>query len=1408
MATTIEQLELEIQSNSTSAVSSLDSLAASLNKLKSAVKGTQIKSFSNSMASLSSSLNSLDSSQFGKLNEFANAILSLKKITGIKISGTIAKEINNIDTALQSLSAENASKLSGLASGLSGLNGNITLSSKIAKEITNIGIAVAGVDASNVAKIETIGKSLSGLSINNKISSKVATEITNLGTALKTITDEDITRLNKIASALTSISASSGGVTSGLQSVKNTVKGVTSTNTKSTRSFMSLSKMALGAFSAIKSVGSQLSDFIHASTQYTEDLNLFTASMGNYAAEAQEYANTVSDIMGLDSGEWMRNQGVFNTIIEGFGVASDKAYLMSQNLTQLGYDISSFYNTDVETAMQKLQSGIAGELEPLRRLGYDLSVARLQQEAYNLGIEESVSNMTQAEKSQLRYYAIMTQCTTVQGDMARTLTAPANQLRVLKAELTQCARAIGNVFIPMLNMILPYAIAVVKVIRAIADVIAGLFGFELPEINYSGVASATSTLADDTGVIDDNLSGAAKSAKKMKDYMLGIDELNVINPNDDSSGSGSGANSGYSGGDLGIDLPTYDFLEGAVQTKVNAIVDKMKEWLGITGEISSWADFFKTRLGKIVAVVGIIGAGFAAWKIGKSVANGIGAVRSAIGMFGGGKSAVSAATGETKSFKLPSVKTVLKGLAELAIIVGGVVALIEALGLVMKIPGAKETAEQGCEMLKIVFKGIGSVILPLTAISAGIIAMGKFVKPTEVVKGFADFAIIVGGIELLVTAIGAFLSLPGGTGILNTGLSSLVSTFTALEQIAIPLAGLSAIIVGLGFVSPAIVVEGFLGFAVIVGGLEVLLAALGGLNQIPGFSWIIGEGGKVLMQLGDILGGFAGSIVNGFLTQSSKAFPEMGANLADFMNNAQPFFTGLSGIDSGTVNAAKAIAEVMLILTAADLLKGLTSWLTGGKESMSDFGAELEKFAPSFVSFAEQVKDIDGAKVEAVANSAKAMAAFAQNIPNSGGVAGFFAGENDIGVWGEQLEAFGGHFAKFASSVANVNADVVTTATEAAQTISAFAKEIPNSGGLVGLITGNNDIDTFGAKLASFAPKYVEYASTLSTATSVSGITTEIRSTISMVKSVLGVNSAAVIAFGAAIKSMSKDFKDAAQNIIAGFANQIKANYSAAKTAVISWANNVKTYFTGASYGAVNKTTFAKYANDISTGFKDKILTLKTSSQSSMKSWASNIKTAFTDSQQGAIYGETFKKYAKYVVEGFNNGINDFYTLSQPYMKMWAKVVKTTFTKALDENSPSKLFEEYGRYTVEGYNIGIEKNMSTTQGLMTKWADSFILTSDTKFAMADTSFSYNSGDISKTMNTDVTSHTTVTATGFKEELEAFYREYMQSTMSQMASDMNRQANKEDKTIVQIGNRTITDAVNIQKRANGYSFTTA
>ena len=428
--------------------------------------------------------------------------------------------------------------------------------------------------------------------------------------------------INSLISTLDKLKqATAGGcglsaVSKELGKMNNSNLKFSSSTNNSSKSLANLGVKAVAAVYSLKKVTNVIGSWITKSNDYVENMNLFTASMGEYAASAQQYAEQVGDVLGIDPSTWMRNQGVFMTLGTGFGVAADRAATMSQQLTQLGYDISSFFNVSVEDAMQKLQSGISGELEPLRRLGYDLSQAKLEATALSLGIDKSVSSMTQAEKAELRYYAIMTQVTTAQGDMARTLDAPANQMRIFKAQLEQAARALGNVFIPALNAVLPYAIAAVKVIRLLANAIANLVGFTLPEVDYSNISSGASNASS---AMDE----ATQSAKKLKRQLLGIDELNVMS---DNSGSDD---STYSGSGFDFELPTYDFIGEATNSKINEIVDKMKEWLGISGEISSWAELMDTRFGSILKTAGLIGGAIAAWKIGAGITAAIGAIKSA-----------------------------------------------------------------------------------------------------------------------------------------------------------------------------------------------------------------------------------------------------------------------------------------------------------------------------------------------------------------------------------------------------------------------------------------------------------------------------------------------------------------------------------------------------------------------------------------------------------------------------------------------------------------------------------------------------------------------------------------------------------------------------------------------------------
>lgn len=568
----IQGLEFQIVNDSTQAVAGLQNLINTLNRLKTATNGgaTGLSKTAQGIRELSNSLkglNSGDASQ--KITRLANALTALSQVGNVKISSSIANQLTAINAALAGLKWTDGDKLTSLANGL--------------RPLSELGKANMTTFINQLSKLPKVIEDLEAADID-----KFTQQMKDLAAAMKPFADE----MQKVSNGFSAFPSKIQKLITSTEKYNASARNATATTGKFTSGLKALNVAAVAI--TFRKIGQFIAQTVTESNKYQEDLNLFTVALGQYAAEAQNYAEKVSDVMGIDPAQWLRNQGVFNTLLTGFGDTAERAQLMSQNLTQLGYDISSFFNVSIEDAMQKLQSGISGELEPLRRLGYDLSQARLEQTALNLGIKESVANMTQAEKAELRYYAIMTQVTTAQGDMARTLEAPANQLRILQAQLTQAARAIGNIFIPALNAILPYAIAVVQVIREIANALANLAGFKLTEVDYSGVNNA----AVGAGSLADNLDDAAGAAKKLKQYTAGFDELNVFAPN---TGSGSGASAGGAGG-FDFDLPTYDFLGDAVQTRIGEIKKMIEDTLA---EITTIVSGFMLAVGAILVVTGV-----------------------------------------------------------------------------------------------------------------------------------------------------------------------------------------------------------------------------------------------------------------------------------------------------------------------------------------------------------------------------------------------------------------------------------------------------------------------------------------------------------------------------------------------------------------------------------------------------------------------------------------------------------------------------------------------------------------------------------------------------------------------------------------------------------------------------------
>lgn len=624
MAVDIDSLQIEIEATSSDAAAKVESLASALTRLKGAVKGgAGLTTVSKQLKELVSATNGASSAS-KKVSQMVNALKGISAIKAPSGLTSLSTQLKNIKNAVSEFDGSRFSNsMSVLADGLKKVStlGSVKISSSIANQISALGKAASEIKWTDQDKLAGLAAGLKPLSELGR--ANLTSFINQLGKLPEVINqleqadlDKFSSQMERLAKAMTPLANEMQKVSNGFSAFPRRIQQLIQSNErldlsnqKSAKSFgvlgtgISSVNVRMGVYYlAIKRVASIASDWVKESNDYVENLNLFTVAMGDAAQEAYDYAYAVKEALGIDPSEWMRNQGVFKQITSGFGVVEEKANLMSKNLTQIGYDISSFFNISIEEAMQKVQSGISGELEPLRRLGYALDAATLQQVAYNNGITLNINKMTQAQKSQLRYIAIMQQSGNVMGDMARTVQTPANAMRILNQQVTQLTRALGNMLIPLLQKIIPYVQAFVQVLTEAAQRIANLLGFSLPQIDYSGLDGITSGAEDASGALD----GAAESAKSLKNATLGLDELNILSPDTGNSGTGS-IGSGF---DLPIELPEYDFLKG---------LDK---------QLGTIKKYVEGILDDAIAIA----AALAAWKIAKGTLSIFDTIRSAGGL--------------------------------------------------------------------------------------------------------------------------------------------------------------------------------------------------------------------------------------------------------------------------------------------------------------------------------------------------------------------------------------------------------------------------------------------------------------------------------------------------------------------------------------------------------------------------------------------------------------------------------------------------------------------------------------------------------------------------------------------------------------------------------------------------------
>lgn len=506
-------------------------------------------------------------------------------------------------------------KLAGSISGLKSASKGIGSLFKNIEKMSNIDIS--GIDFTGLSgKLESLKSELQPLQNLDASGLKAVGSAMNAIAKIPSINDKlDAETLDKFKKSCDSIASSLTPLASQLDKVGNAfaklppqlskvvtqANRVTSANERQKKSYMSLSSQMnsfmrnMAKLVSLKAIADYLGNAVAKFNDFYEATDMFSVSMGEMTESANQFINKMETLLGIDPTEAMNNMASVYSMVHSFGMASDKAYTLSQNLTQLGYDLASLRNMKTSETFTKLRSAMAGELEPVLQLGVDISQARLQQELLELGFNKQISTLSQADKATLRYIAIMKQLTYVQGNLGETLASPSNMIRMLKAQLNNLARDIGSLLYPALKMILPPLIAAVELIREFVQWIAKLMNVE---VTFTDFSSASDAVGGVTDALDDTTKATGKAAKAFKNYIMGFDELNVIQKDNGSSG-GSGSGAGAAGNILGdVDLSGYDMFKNYVGSSVDEI---------------------KAKLEKLLPLVSGIAAGFATWAISNAV---------------------------------------------------------------------------------------------------------------------------------------------------------------------------------------------------------------------------------------------------------------------------------------------------------------------------------------------------------------------------------------------------------------------------------------------------------------------------------------------------------------------------------------------------------------------------------------------------------------------------------------------------------------------------------------------------------------------------------------------------------------------------------------------------------------------
>lgn len=729
----ITSLSVEISAESQGAELNIDKLTTAISNLR--TKGNVTKVV-NSLDKLASSIATLKQASAGmsgldKITGFLNGLSNVNTTASAKSINTVVNAIKKIPAAVSGLNGVDFYSMSG----------SIT-------QLTNALAPLSILDASN---LKALGSAFNAIGKVPDLTDKLkAADLDSFASSCQKIS----TALAPLASQLDKVGNAFAKLPPQLSKVVTQANRVTAANEKQRKSYLSLSNQMNGFMRnmaklvSLKAIADYLGNAVAKFNDFYEATNLFGVSMKGLTGEADNFIQKMQTLLGIDPTEAMDNMATIQGLTTSFGLASDKAYILSKNLTQLGYDLSSLKNIPVKEAFTKLQAAISGELEPIRRLGVDISNARLQQELYALGITTSISKLSQADKAILRYIAIMKQTGDAQGDLARTLNSPANQIRILQAQLSELARAVGSVLYPALKSILPPLIAAVELVKEFVQWIAKLMGVKT--VDFPDMSKTSASVEDTSDALDNAAASAGKAKKALKDYTMGFDELNIIDPTKGSSSSGSG--SGVTGNILGdVDLSQYDMFKQYNE------------------DFAKQIDAIKQKIKAMLPLIATVATALAAWKLTNLIMDIVDAIH-----------------------KMNALKSIVLGLG------------VFTVGIVLEITGIKDAIENGVNG-----KNFAEIVLGALIGTTGAAILGKGIAQF-IVTGFGNTAVgaaikaaggstagaiigaavggVVTGIPMFVT--GVYDAVKNGLNTLNGILIPLGSTMTG--------AGIGAIIGSLG----------------------------------------------------------------------------------------------------------------------------------------------------------------------------------------------------------------------------------------------------------------------------------------------------------------------------------------------------------------------------------------------------------------------------------------------------------------------------------------------------------------------------------------------------------------------------------------------------------------------------------